>query len=275
MFTSVPVDDATDSQAEKGQKSALEVLRSKLKADQSWKERTTLDLEDIVDLTKLCLNCTYFKFEGQFYRQIHGAAMGSPLSPVICNLYMEDLEEKAISTLEVKPKFYKRYVDDIFQILKKNLVGKTLQHFNDQDDYIEFTVEKEENRQLAFLDTLVKADNEGNISLTVYRKETHTDQYLSYTSEHPLEHKMSVVHTLLHRAETIVTNDEEKTKEKDKIRTALTRCGYPEWTIKRGTHTIENQKKKEKSNTQKKDKKNKGFTVLPYVKGKGKKSKGY
>ncbi len=110
LFTSVPVDDATDNQAEKGQKSALEVLRSKLKADQSWKERTTLDLEDIVDLTKLCLNCTYFKFEGQFYRQIHGAAIGSPLSPVICNLYMEDLEEKAISTLEVKPKFYKRYV---------------------------------------------------------------------------------------------------------------------------------------------------------------------
>ncbi len=90
LFTSVPVKEAIDS------------LRSELESDQSWKERTPLDLEDIVDLTTLCLNCTYFKYDGQFYKQIHGAAMGSPLSPVICNLYMEQLEMKAISRCQAE-----------------------------------------------------------------------------------------------------------------------------------------------------------------------------
>ena len=246
--------------------------REKLTADESWKEKTPLDIEDLLDLTRLCLNCTYFKYDGQFYKQIHGAAMGSPLSPIICNLYMEKLEQDALSTIEVKPKFYKRYVDDIFQIVKKSMVDITLKHFDDQDDYINFTVEKEVDRSLAFLDTLVKADSEGNISLTVYRKDTHTDQYLNYNSEHPLEHKMSVVYTLLHRAETIVTREDDKNIEKDKIRKALHRCGYPDWTIKRGESLLKRQKNNPKQNEKEKGKK-KGFVVVPYIKGLGEKIK--
>ena len=54
--------------------------------------------KDVVTLLGLCLNCTYFLYQGQFYQQIHGATMGSPVSPIVCNLYMEDFEEKAITT---------------------------------------------------------------------------------------------------------------------------------------------------------------------------------
>ncbi len=50
--------------------------------------------------------------------------MGSPVSPIVANLFLEDLEAKAIATapLEAKPKFWKRYVDDIFDIVKKDQV---------------------------------------------------------------------------------------------------------------------------------------------------------
>ena len=183
------------------------------------------------------------------------------------------METKALPTLDVKPMFYKRYVDDIFQIVKRAFVDQTLAHFNDQDPFINFTVEKEVDRKLAFLDTLVRADKDGNITLTVYRKDTHTDQYLNYKSEHPLEHKMSVVYTLLHRAETIVTLEADKQIEKEKISKALHNCGYPEWTIKRGEQLVKKQSEKQPSNQNKGKSKKKGFVVLPYVKGLGEKVK--
>ena len=47
---------------------------------------------------EFCLKNTYFSFQDQFYEQVEGAAMGSPVSPIVANLYMEYLEQKALST---------------------------------------------------------------------------------------------------------------------------------------------------------------------------------
>ena len=52
---------------------------------------------DIILLLKFCLKNTYFSFQDQFYEQVEGAAMGSPVSPIVANLYMEYLEQKALS----------------------------------------------------------------------------------------------------------------------------------------------------------------------------------
>ena len=53
-----------------------------------------------------------------------GAAMGSPVSPLLANLFMEWLEKQAIATapVERKPKFWKRYVDDVLELIKKDQV---------------------------------------------------------------------------------------------------------------------------------------------------------
>jgi hypothetical protein len=81
LFTSVPVDKA------------LEVVRDKLEEDLTLSDRTPLAPDDIVKLLGLCLKCMYFLFQGEYYLQIHGAAMGSPVSPIVCNLYMEYFEQ--------------------------------------------------------------------------------------------------------------------------------------------------------------------------------------
>ena len=69
-----------------------------------------------MDLSRCCLHNSYFQAKDKFYAQDDGIPMGSPLSPVIANLYMEWFESHAINSATVKPKIWLRYVYDIFII---------------------------------------------------------------------------------------------------------------------------------------------------------------
>ena len=62
-----------------------------------------MEVGDIILLLEFCLKNTYFSFQGQFYEQVEGAAMGSPVSPIVANLYMEYLEQIALSTAPHPP----------------------------------------------------------------------------------------------------------------------------------------------------------------------------
>ena len=86
LFTSVPVDPA------------LNIINDLLEKDHTLKERTVMEVSDIILLLEFCLKNTCFSFQDQFYEQIEGAAMGSPVSPIVANLYMEYLGQKALST---------------------------------------------------------------------------------------------------------------------------------------------------------------------------------
>ena len=81
-----------------GLKCLLSMLRYMLGKDTTLKERTVMEVSDIILLLEFCLKNTYFSFQGQFYAQVEGAVMGSPVSPIVANLYMEYLEQKALST---------------------------------------------------------------------------------------------------------------------------------------------------------------------------------
>ncbi|KAL9955800.1 hypothetical protein ACROYT_G037181 [Oculina patagonica] len=107
--------------------------------------------------------------------------MGSPVSAVVANLYMESFEEQGITSTSYKPKIWKRYVDDTFTILDRGIVDSFLQHLNNQQPSIRFTMEAENGCKIAFLDTTVSREPDGRLTCTtsVYRKPTHTDQYLA------------------------------------------------------------------------------------------------
>ena len=105
-------------------------------------------------------------------------AMGSPVSLIVANLYMEYFEQKALSTAP-PPRLWQRYVDDTFVIQKESDKQDFLQHINSVDPAIQYTVENnKEDGAIPFLDTIEKPEADENLSITVYRKPTHTDQYL-------------------------------------------------------------------------------------------------
>ena len=75
-------------------------------------------------LLKLCLSTTYFKFRDKFYDLTDGLAMGSPVSPPVANLFMADLESKALRSFSGAPSVWYRYVDDVLSIVKKEAWSK-------------------------------------------------------------------------------------------------------------------------------------------------------
>ena len=82
--------------------------------------------------------------------------MGSPVSPFVASLCIEDIEESAIIASTVPSKVWKRYVDDSFCIIKKNEIPAFHNTPNSMDPHISFTIEQENNGQIPFLDTSQK-----------------------------------------------------------------------------------------------------------------------
>ena len=77
---------------------ALNIIHGKLEQDPLLSSGTSLSIHNIVTLLENCLKSTYFTFQGKYYEQVQGSAMGCPISPLVANLFMEDFEARAIST---------------------------------------------------------------------------------------------------------------------------------------------------------------------------------
>ena len=87
LFTSVPIDPA------------LNIIKDLLEKDETLWDRSVLSVQNITELLGFSLHSTYFSFQNKFYEQVEGAAMGSLVSPIVANLYMEHFERSSLVCL--------------------------------------------------------------------------------------------------------------------------------------------------------------------------------
>uniref|UniRef100_A0A5K4F1X7 Reverse transcriptase domain-containing protein n=1 Tax=Schistosoma mansoni TaxID=6183 RepID=A0A5K4F1X7_SCHMA len=115
------------------------------------------------DLLLLCTANVQFTFEGEYFRQVDGVAMGSPLGPLLAEVFMSYVENMT-SDLIGETTLYRRYMDDILIICDKHFdVYRLLDKLNGVQNDIVMTHEPESNGQLAFLDILLSRRDDGTI----------------------------------------------------------------------------------------------------------------
>ena len=143
---------------------------------------------------------------------------------------MQAHESIAISTALHPPKVWEQFFDDVYSILKRTHLENFFRHINNLRQNINFTTEEESNGELALLHTLLKRNN-GEISVLVYRKPTHTDQYLHHSSHHQTSCKEILVSSLFNRACSVIANEDDLHKENASINQVLKENGYQESII--------------------------------------------
>jgi hypothetical protein len=189
------------------------------------RDETRIPLSEFLLAIQFVLDSTYFTFGSVIYKQTFGMPMGSPLSPILADIVMQDLEKKAINSLNYELQFYYRYVDDIILSLPKAEVNSLLYTFNSVHDRLQFTIEEEKNRCISFLDVSLLVSND-RIIIDWFHKETFSGRYLSYLSNHPLCHKIGTIYSLVDRA-ILLSHPTFHQKNLEFVIVTLLKNGYP------------------------------------------------
>ena len=187
LFTNIPLEETINMCIDK-------LFENNTKVNNLTKEsfRSLLELATLESL---------FIFNGKYYKQKDGVAMGSPFGPTLANVFLCHFEEQWMSDcpIDYKPISYRRYVDDTFLLFSSELhVTKFLNYMNSKHRNIKFTVEREENNSLSFLDIKIFRDG-GKFQTSVYRKSTFSGVLTNFESILPISPKYNLVSTLLHR----------------------------------------------------------------------------
>jgi len=217
LYTNVPVGTAIEYILNK----CFETVTSLFKG---------FNLQQFRKLLELSLLDSYFKFGGKIYRQLEGLAMGASLSPTVANIFLNSFETDALEACppDIKPLFYRRYLDDTFILFHSENQAKEFFNFiNYRHESIKFTFEGEVDAKLPFLDVLVQRSANGFIT-HVYRKNTFSGLGTNYFSNIAHSYKLSSITTLLHRAYNLCSNFRLFHEEISFIRKYLIQNYYPE-----------------------------------------------
>lgn len=192
---------------------------------------TKIPKSEFIKSVTYILNSNYFQYNQEIYKQKFGVAMGQPISSTIADLVMQFIEEKIIKKLN-NITFYKRYVDDIIIAANKNNIDSIFNTFNNIHSRLKFTLEKETNNSINFLDiTLIKNIN-GSINTNWYRKHIKTDRYLNFNSFTTIKYKKSLITSLVDRA-ILLSSKKFHNQNINKIESILLKNNYPHDFIKK------------------------------------------
>lgn len=216
LYTSVPVEET------------IRILHKNLKNNSKLQPKAIDELITIVDTI---LSQNYFQFDNKFYTQGNGLAMGSPLSSILSEVFLNNLENNYLWSDKNKQKdkivFYHRYVDDTIILFNGNARQlNILNNFlNSIHRNIKFTLEVEDNNSINFLDlNIMKKDN--RLKFNIYRKPTMTDQTIHASSHHPQSQKYAAYNSYVHRLLTIPMDQVDYNNEVTTIKHIAVANGY-------------------------------------------------
>ncbi|CAM4873605.1 unnamed protein product [Rotaria socialis] len=193
--------------------------------------------EQMKKLLELSVRDAPFRFQNKIYKQIDGVAMGSPLTPILANLWLQKIEQKLNKFSKNRPVIWLRYVDDIFCLFDISEIKVLEFHskINKWHKNLKFTIAMEPDNTIPFLDVLVTIDDVHNqLTTSLYRKPTHTGLYLLWDSSQSRRYKIGLIKTLVIRIYRICSTKEIIQKEINQLKETLENNGYPQHIIKRG-----------------------------------------
>jgi len=153
---------------------------------------TDIPMSEFLTATRLVLDSTFFSFNHIIYKQIFGTPMGSPLSPIISDIVLQDIETEALKLCQHEIPIFYRYVDDILFAASRQHFSDILNIFNSFHPRLQFTLEHNTNNTINFLDTKIIINN-NTITFDLYKKPTFSGRYLSFHSQHPISQKKGII----------------------------------------------------------------------------------
>ncbi|CAF1095157.1 unnamed protein product [Rotaria magnacalcarata] len=203
------------------------VLSLKKMLDQlKLKQVGGLKFETIIRLSRLVMTNNYFSYNGQFYHQVRGGAMGSPLTLTISNCYMYFFERQIVNQIRNSGGLYFRYIDDIFITINwpvRHLL-KQIERWNNFDENINLSANI--GSTVNFLDLSIE-NQDGQLFTTVYQKPSYEPYYLAFNSIHPLHMKKNIPFAMLLHAIRYCSTFQSYLNEREKLRMALLLNKYP------------------------------------------------
>jgi hypothetical protein len=176
--------------------------------------------EQTLYLLEINLKQNYFQYNNQFYQPNKGIAIGSPISGMLAEIYLQYLEETYVKhCLEYKEMtYYKRYVDDTLIIFDQNKISEhTIRNFmNNVDENLEFKMSTEENKVISYLDLSINR-NANNVDLSIYRNPTDIDFTIHFSSNHPYGRKLAAFKYYINRMITMPISEQAVKQEWNKI----------------------------------------------------------
>lgn len=252
MFTSVPLQDT------------VAIIESNLKDNENISEE---EVNEILRLIRLTLKHNYFSFNNVLYSQTQGLPMGSPLSGILANIYMDSLENQFLNNLQNRSAIesWDRFVDDIFLIYDLEYINaqQILDGINNLHPSVQFTKEEEIMSSLNHLDLTLNRHN-NKIECRVYRKPTTTNHTIDAKSNHPMIHKLAAYRYFVNRAFVLPLSNKNFNIEINTIKEIAKANGYQEKLIDKLVNKQRLNLKKTKYNVKGKEVDTK-YTALTYV----------
>ena len=178
----------------------------------------------------LTIACTEvpFTFNGKTFIQIGGLSMGSCLAPLMAEFALHMIEDSFTA-----PRLFLRYVDDCLALFSDEQEAEDfLKEMNSQHPSLQFTIEKEHNNQINFLDMTVYHSNK-TLHTKWHIKPTNTFLYTHFSSASPPSYKKNAIRALYTRSQKLTTETENKIEARQLVKNIFRKNGYSDSYIER------------------------------------------